>query len=50
MEIITQVEEYSFLHAPYIDLYNMDQYIENSLYLSFQNGSILILIAAFVKE
>jgi len=26
MEIITLVEEYSFLHAPYIDLFNRDQY------------------------
>ena len=26
MEIITQVEKYTFLHAPYIDLFNIDQY------------------------
>ena len=26
MEIITLVEEYSFLHAHYIDLFNIDQY------------------------
>ena len=26
MEIIALVEEYSFLHAPYIDLFSIDQY------------------------
>ena len=33
MEILTLVEGYSFLHAPYIDLFSTDQYVYVYVYV-----------------